>query len=129
MSSATKVNECVKDNYVDLIVENVRAHGSLTTEQSGSSAVSATRTVSGRLAGLVAPIAAVAALAAPVPDFVYRTRRWGNPSATVPVLQQHWMEDSWKFTRAKISQAEIEALNALLALPVVEGFSFGTSAE
>jgi hypothetical protein len=124
MSTATKINEATSDACLMDIRVDVRTHETLTPDRSGFGGRSATKTFAGRLGGLVAPIAAVAAFAAPVPDSFFRTRRWGTPAATVPVIRPNWMEESsWRFTEAVISQAEIDALNALLALPVAEGFS------
>jgi hypothetical protein len=77
----------------------------------------------GRFGAFAAPIAVVVSLFAPAPPAVFRRTSAGSATNTIDVQWQ--LDDVWIYTEARITQAEIDSLNALLDINMSEDRSFG----
>lgn len=86
---------------------------------------STTQTVLNSFKGarLFAPLLVRAALVAPgIPTGTSRLSSLGQRSRTA-VIDVQWALDDWTYTTERGTMAQVEALNALLALPAREGLS------
>lgn len=119
MSSETPIPQGERDAYI------VRRSPSTSASEPAGSVSSTTQTVLNNFKGirLFAPLVVCAAFAAPgVPTGTSRLSSLGQRSRSA-VMDVEWFLDEWVYTTERGTMAQVEALNALLALPAREGFS------
>lgn len=77
--------------------------------------------VLGRTELMMLPFAIGASMAAPAVGAEYRHTLIRSKTSRSIVRRAEWDEDAWFYTEEPAALAEIQALNALLALPAGEG--------
>jgi hypothetical protein len=94
--------------------------GALDVEASASSTPMAARLVD-RFSSYMVPLVATAAIWTPVPPGMRRIFSRANASRS-EIRGVDWLHDEFVYTEELATIEQVRALNALLALPAVEGF-------
>lgn len=118
-ASESPIPQGERDAYI------VRRSPSTSAHELAGSIGSTTQTVLNSFKGvrLFAPLLVRAALVAPgIPIGTSRLSSLGQRSRTA-VIDVQWALDDWTYTTERGTMAQVEALNALLALPAREGLS------
>jgi hypothetical protein len=107
---------------IEIITDN-RSSAGYPDESSGRSLT--VRSWANRFTSFMTPIAIVTAIFAPVPPSAgWRIRTLSETTAYRPWLDKVWDEDEWRYVPELVSPEQIDALNALLALPLVPDLEF-----
>jgi hypothetical protein len=105
------------------ITTDSRSSASYPDESSGRSPT--VRTWANRFTSFMTPIAVVSAMFAPVPPSAgWRIRTHSETTAYRSWLEKVWDEDEWRYVPEYVSPEQVDALNALLALPLVPDLDF-----
>jgi hypothetical protein len=120
MSTETPV--LIEQDYDDYIV---RDSAWTRTDQPLGSSSSSTQTAERalRTARLLTPLLVAVAFVTPQVQTAVRRRFSAGRRSSSARLDYRWALDDWAYTEERGTREQIEALNALLALPAREGFS------
>lgn len=120
MTASTRIQIAGHDN--EYAVEEIVESGSRGIP-SGSSATRLIGGVFDRFGLATLPFAAAAAIAAPLPPAERHRVFSGGERSGTHLLDIAWWVDDWVFTTEAASNADVQALFDLLALPAAEGLS------